>query len=540
MIETPEQKLYRLREHYVTGWMKNHSIKTSNGLPFEFRDHAFMIDPLNDLSPLQVWLKPPQIGATEGQIVKTLYVANNYKKDIIYTLPTASDVHDLAGSKINRIVAQNPILMQWVKEHDTVDQKYVGEHVIHYRGTFSTKQAMMVSSQLNVHDEVDASDPEVITQYETRQQATADGWRWYFSHPSLAGHGVDIYWNQSDKKEWFVTCINCKQEQILEWPGSIDRESGRFQCKSCKGTISDDERRAGKWIPTATGNFSGYHISQLMCPWISAEKVIEAYEDPNKTEQYFYNYVLGLPYASSDDSISKAQVLQNVDSEYFNAQEDRVFIGVDTGLPIYYMMMNKEGVFYYGKCGLPTADYDPYKELESFLLQWPRSIIVSDQGGDLSGIRQLKDKYPGRVYLCYYRKDRKTNKMIQWGDKGKLGEVYVDRNRMMQMVVEQLKAGDRIPLHNGTVEEWTPLAEHFENIYRVAEETPYGIEYKWERKGADHWVHAMVYMLVAYDHFNGEPDIAIRPADGVSTALTESMSFNDLRNLLRHDRRIKR
>jgi hypothetical protein len=52
-------------------WIQKHGIKTSMGKPMEFEDHAFMRDFINDMSPLQVLLKPPQIGASESQIIKT-------------------------------------------------------------------------------------------------------------------------------------------------------------------------------------------------------------------------------------------------------------------------------------------------------------------------------------------------------------------------------------------------------------------------------------------------------------------------------------
>ena len=184
-----------------------------------------MKDFLDDLSPLQVMLKAPQIGATVTELIKTFWCAKMKKWDIIYTLPTQGDVQDMAGGKINRIVAQNPVFRDWIKDHDTVEQKSIGTAIIHYRGTFTTKQAMMVSSDLNVHDEVDASDAEVIQQYETRLQAKADGRRWYFSHPTLGGFGVDIQWQQSDKKEWFITCNHCSKEQQLKWPDNVDRKS---------------------------------------------------------------------------------------------------------------------------------------------------------------------------------------------------------------------------------------------------------------------------------------------------------------------------
>ena len=488
--------------------MEKHKVKTSAGLPFEFKDHRFMWDFINDMSQDQVFLKPPQIGATESQIVKTLYCAKKKEWDIIYTLPTQADVQDMAGGKINRIIAQNPVLQEWVKDHDTVEQKAVGKNIIYYRGTFSNKQAMMVSSDLNVHDEVDASDASVIAQYETRLQAKSDGRRWYFSHPSISGFGVDIPWQKSDKKEWYITCPACKTEQQLTWPGNIDIINQRYQCSHCHDTLSDDTRRNGKWKPTATGKVSGYHASQLMCPWISAEKIIKDFQE--KDEQYFYNYVLGLPYVGSENKIDPSIVLKNVIPDV-NDQTGRIVIGVDTGLPIHYTIMNKQGVFHYGKCKPPSQNYDPYVELESLLMRWDKSIIVSDQGGDLIGIRKLQAKYPGRVFLCYYRRDRKGLEMVKWGKDKDFGTVIVDRNRMIQLIVDQMRDIGRFRL-NGDVPEWTEFANHFGNIYRTVEETPFGAEYRWERNGPDHFVHTLVYAATGMDMY----------AESEATVMTDS------------------
>lgn len=497
-----------------TLWMQKYKIKTSNGMPFEFVDHRFMWDFINDMSPLQALLKPPQIGASESEIVKTLYVAKKKRKDIIYTLPTDVDRSDMAGGKVNRIIAQNPILGEWVRDHDSVEQKSVGDNIIYYRGTYTQKKAMMVSSQLNVHDEVDASDPEVITQYENRLEATANGWRWYFSHPSLQGFGVDIYWQQSDKKEWHVKCQHCKEEVILaseslSWKESIDFNKKIYVCRLCKGELYPDDIRNGRWIATSEGIFSGYHISQLMCPWITAEKIIEKFQDPLKDEKFFYNYVLGLPYVGSDDKIPSDIVLRNLTSE-INMQSDRIIIGVDTGLPVHITCMNSEGVFFFKALGAPSATYDPYDELELYLKKWPTSIIIADQGGDLIGIRKLQAKYPGRVFLVYYRKDKKTKEIIRWGEGDEHGIVVVDRNRMFQLMVEQIRDIGRVRL-NGTKEDWLPWAQQFDNVYRevkVVKNNPgkdvstlYGVELIWKRNGPDHFCHTLLYCMVGMSKY---------------------------------------
>lgn len=524
-------------ELYPTLWVKKYKIKNEVGMPIEFEKRKYLYDIYNDLSPLQVLLKPPQIGATVMNTIKAFYVAKKLKRDIIYTLPTDTDITDMVGGAINRIIAQNPILMDWVKDHDTIEQKFVGNNIIRYRGTFTPKQATMVPSGCNIHDEVDSSNSVVITQYENRLQAQEDGgYRWYFSHPSIAGHGVDLYWQQSDKKEWVITCGHCMKQQILMWPESINLERGTYQCKGCKQTLEQEMRINGDWKPTAQGMFSGFHVSQLMLYNKSAIDIINSKNDPQKNEQFFYNYVLGLPYVGSENKITSDVVLKNVTPEV-NEQNGRVIIGVDTGLPIHLTCMNKQGAFYFESLKAPSATYDPYDRIRELMAKWPDSVVVADQGGDLIGIRKLQADYPGRVYLVYYRKDRKSKEIIRWGEDKDQGIVVVDRNRMFQLMVEQLRELGRIHL-NGTVEDWTPWAENFDKVYRelkVALDKPgkdvatnYGAELIWKRNGADHFCHTLLYCLVGLDKFGNDSATFIRkgnPMKGIPKALEASSGF---------------
>lgn len=503
-------------------WVLKHKIKNESGLPIDFTKRKFLWDIYNDLSHKQVLFKPPQIGATVMNTLKSLFIAQKLKRQIIYTLPTQGDVQDMVGGSFNRIIAQNPILMEWVKDHDTIEQKSVGDSMIFYRGTFTAKQAMMIPSGLNIHDEVDASDQQVITQYETRLQAQEDGgWTWYFSHPSLAGHGVDVYWQKSDKKEWYVTCPSCSHLQTLTWPDNIDIDKSIYICSLCKKEISDESRIGGQWINqdgipwngaiTGDYEFSGWHVSQLMLYNKSAKDIIDSYNDPLKDKQYFFNYVLGLPYMSSDDKIEVRTVLRNC-IDKINPQEGRVIIGADTGHGIHYVLMNKDGVFFYDHAKEITASKNPYNVIEGYLDRFKKSIAVFDQGGDLIGVRQLQQKYPGRIFLCFYRKDRKSLELVDWGNDYEYGKVTVDRNRMMQLVIEQLRDVGRIQL-NGTPDEWHEFATHFANMYRekvVVKETKdkdnkelYGAEYVWKRAGPDHYAHALLYAIVGLQRYGG-------------------------------------
>lgn len=502
-LPTPEQ----LSEYNIHLFLEHYGIKNEQGLAMEFHDHSFLWDVFEDMSPLQCVIKAPQIGMTTLEIIKSFWVAKNLGKDIIYTLPTQSDVHDMASGKINRILAQNPIFREWVKDHDSVEHKRVGANTIYYRGTFTAKQAMMVSSALNIHDEVDASDRAVIEQYETRLQAVADGWRWYFSHPSLPDTGIDKVWQLSDQKHWFITCPACEKEQYLDWPDSIDKVRKCFVCKLCSEPLSDEARRKGRWIPRYSGEdletrpFSGYWISQLMCPWITADKILDDFN--HKSPEYFWNYVLGLPYAGGDAKLTQLQLMQNLTGTLAAPDvNERVVIGIDTGLRIDYVMGNQRlGLFFQGDC-------TDYNVLDSHMRRWPNAIAIIDAGGDMIGSRAFFERWRGRVFLCYTNVQRSGNEFVIWGEEEKEGEVHADRNRTIQLVVDEFRE-HRIPLQ-GSENDWWEYWLDWKNLSRINVEDPKTHEirsHKWVREGRDHRAMATAYWRIGISKFGVQEQV---------------------------------
>lgn len=271
----------------------------------------------------------------------------------------------------------------------------------------------------------------------------------------------------------------------------------RFECSKCHEPITNEERRLGEWESTAKGEWSGYWIPLWLNPQVSAKTIAE--HKRTKTAEYFANFVAGQPYIGGGNKVS-AQTIINCLNKDTNLQEGRVIIGVDTGLPIHYVLANKQGYFYYGKCSDPSTGKDPYDDLEALLLRFPSSILISDQGGDLIGIRKLQAKYPGRVFLVWYRRDGKNVGIIQWGKDMEYGKVVADRNKLIQLFIDEML--DKRVTFNGTEAEWQDYIVHWLNIYRSWEENTLGVrEFKWERTGADHWVHATVYARIGMDKY---------------------------------------
>ena len=473
-------------ESSIIRWLRKYQIKNELGQVLDFYDHLFLYDIYRDFSPKLVCYKAAQIGFSTMAILKSFFLAKHKKLDIIYTMPSFSDMHDFVGGKVNRIITQNPILLDYVKEKDAVEQKQVGENVIYYRGTWGERAALAVSSDLNIYDEEDRSKQDVIQQYASRLQHSQYKWEWHFSNPSVEGNGVSRYWAKSDQKHWFITCNSCYKEQFLSWPESIDSIKRCFICKYCKHLLSNEERRVGRWVRKYRDKeFSGYWISFLMAPWITAEEIIKYHE--TKSAEYFSNFVLGLPYVGEGNQVTPDIIYRNCTND-INSQE-RIVIGCDSGLKKHYVLGNKEGIFYAGIA-------NDWKEIESLLAKYERSIAVIDALPDLTEPRRLREKYPGRVFLCHYARDRKTFQLIRWGKNEEAGNVIVDRNRGLQMVIDDF-ANKKIPLQ-GTQDDWAEFQSHWDTLYKIVELDSLGVpQFSWESSnGMDHWCHASLYWRI--------------------------------------------
>jgi phage terminase large subunit GpA-like protein len=279
----------------IHAFIEKYEIKNEQGIRLDLKSHYFLFQPYSDFSPKLCIIKAAQIGATVMEVLKALWGVKNKGIDAVYILPTDSDVNAMVSSKVNRIIAQNPIFQQWTKDKDSIEQKQIGNNYIHYRGSWTQKAANMVTSDWNLYDEVDACKQDVVDQYSTRLQHSKLKWEHYFSHPSSVGTGIDKYWVKSDQKHWFITCNKCKEEQYMEWPKSFDLDKQIYVCKYCGEELSDEERRVGRWVAKYKNReFSGYWIPLFIAPWVSARDIIKYNKE--KTEEYFYNKVLGLPY----------------------------------------------------------------------------------------------------------------------------------------------------------------------------------------------------------------------------------------------------
>lgn len=502
-------------EYGTIGWLLKNRIVNEKGDRIEFDNHPFLTRIYNDQSQRLTAMKAAQVGMSTLQILKNHRDAKRQKMDIIYSLPTDQDVRVFVGGKVNRIIANNPSMLADVADKDSIEVKQVGNSMIYFRGTWTKKSAIMVTADRLVHDEKDSSKLDIIADYQARLQHSKFKQTHTFSHPSLPEIGIHADWLQSDQKYWFITCPHCHFDQFLNWDTenlkkmSVDLEKKQFVCKRCRGVLSDADRASGHWMAKYPNKkWSGYWIPLLICPWVSAEDIISKFHHPDTTPEFFYTKILGLPFADASAKLLRESFFQNLTGQsWAPTADERVIGGLDTGLKLDYVLGNTKGLAFFG-----TAK--DYRELDVLMERWSKLIFIVDAGGDLIGSRAFQEHWPGRVFLCYLTGDRKQNELATWGEKDKHGQVTVDRNRIIQLCIDEFRT-KRTRVH-GTQGDWYEYWLDWNNLSKMKVRDPdtnQVLGYKWMRSGRDHLALATAFWRVGMMRFSSMGSIIVSPPE---------------------------
>lgn len=492
-------------QHYLTPaiWVIDNKFINENQKPFEFTKHRFMIEPYNDHSPDQAIMKSAQVGWSMAAILKSIHACNYLGLNIIYTLPTRNASGEFVVPKVNPLIQRNEAIKALVKNTDNKNLKQIGDRFLYFRGTQHEGEAISTSADLIVADELDRSNQAVLITMQSRLQASDYGWFWRFSNPSVPGFGIHEWYQDSDQRHWLVRCHNCNHEYYmgLEQDSHInnhyvDPERRIYACGKCHKEITTIDRQNGRWLAKyPSRSRRGYWLSQMMIPWVTAEKILE--QQRQMTIDVFHNMVLGLPYQASEFLINREAIMKaRMDGI---ATKDNCFMGVDSGKEKHFVLGNSTGIFSYGKV-------KTWEEIEALINMYKATTVI-DALPDFTVPEYLSRKYAGQVYVNYYVHDSKQMEVSVRNQGVNYGRVDSDRTKLFDLMAAEITQGKlQFYMQPETLEE---LIYHFSNVYRIVEPDTKGIERaKWEKKEnkPDHFAHATAYYVVAKSFGLGPTD----------------------------------
>lgn len=506
------------QKNSVLYWIRQNEIKNEQGELIRFDDHKFMIDIYSDILPIQVIRKGSQVGASTMEILRSLHDARFWGINQIYTLPTVDDVAEFVKSKVNRIIKVNPCMLEGVsgKDVDSVEQKQIGKSFLFFKGTYTEKEAIMLTSDRNIHDELDKSKPEVIRDYTSRMGFSKIRSQHYFSTPTIPGIGIDALWAKSDQKHWRFNCPHCRYKQHMEWDKNVDRERKIYVCQKCRNKITSQwVNDNGEWEVKYPGEeISGYWINQMMCPWRTCADLLKEEADA-QDEQYFYNFVLGMPYIAADQKIPQSLFLRNITSESAELSGWNV-MGADTGDENHIVIGNSKGIFWIGKIK-DNPGKTRWEYMAELIQFYDVRVCVIDGMPWTEEALRLARKFPYRVFLNFYKDDPKMLEAIRWNDEQEGDEkpfedeikVLVSRNRIIDDTISALHRGEiKFAMKPDDIS-LKMLISHTQTMYARTVTNQHGQEKReWESTtGADHAWHALLYWHIALKkRFKYEPN----------------------------------
>ena len=505
--ETSELRAYT---HTVNAgmWVLDNEFINENQKPFEFDNHRYMIQPYGDNSPNQVIMKSAQVGWSVLAILKSIHAAKFIKLNVIYVLPTRNVVHDFVIPKVNPMIDRNPVIREMVMGSDSTSLKAIGDRFVYFRGAFHRGEAISTTADLVVADEYDVSDQGVLTVYQSRLQASEYGWFWSFSNPTIPSFGVHELWQESDQMHWFIKCESCGHDWYIGFERDdiernhyVDKVRVIYACGMCHKEITTSARKNGEWVPKfphlgpkVVGGENvgrrGYWLSQMMVPWVSARKILQQEKDMDIAT--FHNFVLGLPYQASEFMLNADAIARATRPGL--ADKTDVIIGCDSGKTKHYVIGNQFGIFNYGT----TESWDDIETLINLF----NATAVIDALPDFTIPEQLARKYPGRVFVHYYKHDTKNMDTTNRKESADFGVLESDRTKLFDMIAGEV-ATQKIRFYQPFKElqgiDGKGLVYHVGNMYRIVEKDSKGIDRaRWETKEnkPDHWAHALAYWRV--------------------------------------------
>lgn len=485
--------------------------------------HFFLKALYQDRSQKIAVQKPSQCGVSTWVILDEIHDVRYWGINVIHTLPTVNDVGKFVPSKVNEIIKRNPDIRSGMsdKEVDAVAQKQFGQGFLYFKGTKSESETLMLTSDRNNYDEYDKSDMAAIGLYASRQEGAESmrQERWV-STPTVPEYGINAKFLESDQKYWRFPCGSCGHEQHMEWPENIDMENECYVCKKCGEEIFEEDIRAGRWKARFPGReVSGYHITQMIVPWISASELVRYYRDAERgkngaTLEYFYNHKLGLPYAAAGSQIPASLIYQNLIRKEHT--EVNSIAGVDVQLhELYVMVGDEEGVYVIATLRDDQEFIDTngatgqskWDRLDAFMRVYDIRYMVIDGGFTPNEVIDFALEHPGKVWVNWYKDDPKKEAIIRWPDDSFHGpqtdpeeeiRVLTERDRQIDWVLRQLAIGEIRFFYRKEDEAISKLVDHTKTTYaRTVTDRKGNESREWVSTGKDDFLHALIYYTIA-------------------------------------------
>ena len=500
--------------------------------PWSFKYRPWLREMHDSKAEKNIGQKSAQMGFTETLLNLTFWAVDIRRWDVLYVLPSQRpDAYDFSSGRFNPAIEQCPYLERLFSDVQNVGHKRAGAVNIYIRGSKSVGGLKGLPVGFIGLDEVEEFPKEHVPLALERAAGRKEYMAWLISTPSLAGKGINKYYNQSTKELFTFPCPACSKWTDLSFPECLnipvedpmdpEIENSHLQCKECKKKLDHENKwewlADGKWNATnRQSRERGFHVNRLYSSAALARppEIAKAYllskTDPTEAT-IFWNSKMGLTYEAEGARISETDIATKIEA-YPNGglrPDGLITMGVDPGKEIHYEIAQWtlhpfSGMDVNSKAHckvLMIGKTFEWSDLDELMLKWGVHSAIVDANPETRNALQFVHRFFGRVHLCLF--GRVNGRDIQQSEKE--WTVLVNRTSWMDMAFSRFKREEMIMLPSNTPYEYKAHLQVPVRVYRKDREGNNVGYYESDDK-ADHYALARTYNEIALKAFNYTPE----------------------------------
>lgn len=505
-------------------WICEHTY--IGGDRYSFANHEYQERILRDESREIVIRKCSQVGLSETSARMALALCAVIPNFTVgYTLPTAGFATTFMRTRIDPVIQSSPYLSDMI--HTTTDNaevKRLGDSYLYLKGSQSSNAPISVPMDMLIHDELDFSDPEVISQYQSRLTHSRHKRKIKLSTPTVPGRGIDKEFQRS--RRWFnlVKCSRCghwftpdfyRHVKIPKFTGDLreitkanlhkyDYSRAYVECPACGGapSMQPDYR---EWVLENPDDYflaAGYQVSPFDAPNIITPGYLIEASTQYKRRIDFENFSLGLP-AEDKESTLLAEELKAVIVQMSPGGLGRV-MGLDMGMECHCVIAD---VTWDGQLIIVHSEVIPVGKVRERRKELARQFgvrmtVVDSQPytETVLAMQQEDMNLYGAVYTrsksieTYTVKDQEAD-----DEKGRseVRQVNINRDKAFDALMEDIRSGRVYKVSDENDELWVTQLTDMRRMKEWTADAEMSFVWRKSEDGNDHFHHATLYCRIA-------------------------------------------
>ena len=491
----------------------------------------FLKQPARDQHKHKVYEKGRQVGVTELSASEVFhFLATHPGTKWLTTFPRDRQLNDFSNTRVAAAFAESPRMAALAGIPNQVTTKRIGDSFWIFRSAWEANLGEGVDADGVTLDEKDRMRDKIEFAFKESLKSSRYGFFREVSTPTLPNQGIDIPFRASDQQVWLVKCGTCGLDQEVDWKENIIQvkdfpfgtkelppESYDFLCrkKTCRGKL--DRIFTGRWVARHPDrkHIRGYHIPQLIAPWLSATQIMQDKIDMRFLELWLC-YICGIPAGGelqmvTDEDFAAIsggyQLFQGRTKDY-----SQVSVGIDWG--------NFNWVVVLGRNDINQRPYvigidvfeDTSRELEStemvykYLMQFNPDIVIADAGyGKDRNSYLLRKLCPtgteGRFYSQNYNPSPRASRTFvpEWSDPAR-ARVLVDRTIQLKNLARAIKERE-FGIPDLTINQVQLLVRHIKALapFKELDDDSKEVVETIKSSGDDHLSHALGSAILGFE-----------------------------------------